>query len=146
MFGSLRYNIGAARNSNGPVPFACIKRKQGNFKPEIPFQNNTGLPWTASQKGTWCCQVLGILLVDGPVLANQIFPFLGKFCGWPWARCTTCVVHTGHILPDLLLGDASYSWMSIQAECYISICLTISNFSQVFKYSLNKQYTLHFLQ
>jgi len=50
MFGSLRYNIGTARNSNGPVPFACIKRKQGNFKPEIPFQNNTGLPWTASQK------------------------------------------------------------------------------------------------
>ena len=32
------------------IPFACIKRKQGNFKPEIPFQNNTGLPWTASQK------------------------------------------------------------------------------------------------
>jgi len=50
MFGSLRYNIGTARNSNGPVPFACIKRKQGNFKPEVPFQNNTGLPWTASQK------------------------------------------------------------------------------------------------
>jgi len=50
MFGSLRYNIGTARNSNGPVPFACIKRKQGNFKPELPFQNNTGLPWTASQK------------------------------------------------------------------------------------------------
>ena len=51
MFGNLRYNIGTARNSNGPVPFACIKRKQGNFKPEVPFQNNTGLPWTASQKG-----------------------------------------------------------------------------------------------
>jgi len=50
MFGNLRYNIGTARNSNGPVPFACIKRKQGNFKPELPFQNNTGLPWTASQK------------------------------------------------------------------------------------------------
>jgi len=50
MFGSLRYNIGTARNSNGPVPFAWIKRKQGNFKPEIPFQNNTGLPWTASQQ------------------------------------------------------------------------------------------------
>jgi len=50
MFGSLRYNIGIAQNSNGPVPFACIKRKQGNFKPEVPFQNNTGLPWTASQK------------------------------------------------------------------------------------------------
>jgi len=32
MFGNLRYNIGTARNSNGPVPFACIK------------------PWTASQK------------------------------------------------------------------------------------------------
>jgi len=43
MFGSLRYNIGTARNSNGPVPFACINRKHGNFKPEIPFQNNTGM-------------------------------------------------------------------------------------------------------
>ena len=52
MFGSLRNNIGTARNSNGShLHSHASNRKQGNFKPEIPFQNNTGLPFTASQKG-----------------------------------------------------------------------------------------------
>jgi len=37
MFGSLRYNIGTARNSNGPVLFACIKKKAGKLQTGITF-------------------------------------------------------------------------------------------------------------
>jgi len=59
MFGSLRNNIGTARNSNGShLHSHAYNRKQGNFKPEIPFQNNTrqakNAEWTAFVKSKTC--------------------------------------------------------------------------------------------
>jgi len=64
MLGSLRNTIGIARNSTGSHLHSGNKhaqnRKQGNFKPEIPFQNNTGLPQAKKQNRYTTCERQGL--------------------------------------------------------------------------------------
>jgi len=116
MFGSLRYNIGTARNSNGPVSFACIKRKQGNFKPELPFQNNTGLPWTASQKQTDLFRyVIRKRSSNCEVDLSQIDN------SWPW--CLTYVVPLQQLS---LTTDTHLKWILVWAVCTWSINYLLS--------------------